>query len=61
MNLGESPTIDNIIRNEIDQLPLQDQNTRLKYELELLIEDKYDLIHQINFLYSQNSKLSQNI
>jgi len=58
MYFGDSPVIDRLLFEEIDSLSIENQNVKLRQELEAIICEKYDLIQHIIFLESQISKLA---
>lgn len=57
MELGCSVTIDKIILEEIDALPIDERVIKLRQEVEALINDKYELLGHITLLQSHISKL----
>lgn len=57
MELGCSVTIDKIILEEIDALPMEDRVIKLRQEVEALINDKHELLGHITLLQSQISKM----
>jgi hypothetical protein len=58
MTFGDSPVIDKLLFEEIDSLSIENQNIKLRQELEAIICEKYDFIQHIIFLESQISKLA---
>lgn len=57
MELGCSVTIDKILLEEIDELPVEERVVKLRQELEALIYDKYELLGHITLLQGQISKM----
>lgn len=58
MNFGISPELDKLFFEELEALPLQEQNERLKVELEAVACDLYVTLQRIQLLESHISKLS---
>lgn len=58
MNFGMSHEMDKILFAEISSMPMEEQNTVLRQELEAVICEKYDFIQHIMFLENQISKLT---
>ena len=58
MNFGMSPTLDKIFFEEISAMPLEEQNAKLKIELEALIWERYEFLQRIQLLESHINKLS---
>jgi hypothetical protein len=61
MTFGDAPIIDKLLFEEIDSLSIENQNIKLRQELEAIICEKYDLVRHIIFLESQISKLANTI
>lgn len=61
MTFGDAPIIDKLLFEEIDSLSIENQNIKLRQELEAIICEKYDLVQHIIFLESQISKLANTI
>lgn len=60
MNFGMSETIDRILFEEIDLLPVEEQVVKLKQEFEAVLCEKYDLLNHVSLLQSHINKISDN-
>lgn len=58
MDFGLADMMDKLLFEEIAALPLEEQNVKLRVELEALVCERYEFLQRIQLLESHINKLS---